>query len=466
MTPVDGPLLEDLFPQLRGSRILLISDRPVDAPAVSDVLLTAEFRCVTERPGPGDPMRTVQVVRPDLVLLDLASAGPQELALLRKLRAAAVADPFLPILVIEEGAPDRRAEALAAGADDVTAQPWVAQELLARVRNLLAMRWLYRRQRELSRQSEMLAPGSALDRESLLEAVFARADDAVLACDKDGRLRLANNAALRLGLGTIAPGQRPAVAPGRLRALDGRELTLDEDPLHRAWTGQEVVDQLVTISTPQHGVRTLLANAHPLFAGTDRHLGAVVSLHDITERHRVAEELRRGLLEDELTGLPNFVLFLVLADRAVAKTARDHQPLSLIVVTLDGVEELSDHDVAPGPVPFYPTLAALAQRLPRLLRPGDVAARYGDGFALLCGAPVYDSQARHIVHRLRVGLSRPLEVSLRRLTPHLCFGVATTYDANRSAQTLAEIARADALRGRDHTGEAAALVPDERGTGW
>jgi diguanylate cyclase (GGDEF)-like protein len=466
MTTVDGPLLGDLVPQLRGSRILLISDRPADAAAISDVLLSAEFACVTEPPGPGDPDDVLQRLRPDLVVLDLASASPGELALLRNLSAAALGRPFLPVLVTGEGVSSAKAEVLAAGADDVAPKPLVAEELLARVRNLLVMRSLHRQQRELSRQSDMPAQRSAVGHESFLEAVIAHLDEAVLACDENGRIRFANDAANRLGLGALMPGRQPALAPGRLQSPDGRELALEEDPLHRAWTGEDVVDQLVVIGTPQHGVRTLLANARPVRAAPDRHLGAVVSLHDVTEWHRLTEELRRGLLEDELTGLPNTVLFLDIANRAVAKTARDHQPLSFIVIALDGVDELSDHDATGGPLPFYPALAALAERLPRLLRPGDVAARHGDGFVLLCGAPVYDSNARHIVQRLQVGLGRPLEVSRRRVTPHLSFGMATTYDANRSAQTLIEIAVADALRGRSRGGGPESAAHEARSTGW
>jgi diguanylate cyclase (GGDEF)-like protein len=301
-----------------------------------------------------------------------------------------------------------------------------------------------------------------------LELMVNSLEEAVLACDDDGQMRFANSAAVRLGLGTPLTGQRrAALAPGRLRSAEGRELAIDEDPLHRAWAGHEVVDQELTIGTSQRGVRTLLANARPILAAPDRRLGAVVALHDITDRRRVTEELRRGLLEDELTGLPNAVLFHDLASRAVARTVRDHQPLSLIMITLDEAEEARDHDVSSGPLPFNSLLAALADRLPRLLRPGDIAARYGDGFALLCGAPVFESNARHIAERLRASLSRPLEISRGRVTPRLSVGIATTYDASLSVQGLAQIAITAARRAKTRAGsEAEGLVSKRIGPGW
>jgi diguanylate cyclase (GGDEF)-like protein len=420
----------------------VISDRPADADAISALFLAAEFSCVIETDCHRDPASVMQTLRPDLVLLDLAVAESDDLGLVRRIRAAATGEAFLPLLVAGEAASRWRAEALAAGADDIVLKPLVAEELLARVYNLLVTRWLHHQQRELSRRlPEMPARRSVPDEESFLKAMANSLEEAVLACDTDGKLRFANSAAIRWGLGPLQPGQRAALAPGRLRSTEGRELTVDEDPLRRAGSGQDVVDQELTIGTPQRGERTLLANSRSILADPGRRLGAVVVLHDITDQHRVAEELRRGLLHDELTGLPNDILFLDLADRVIARIARDHQPLLLIVITLDEMDDVRDYDVSGGPLPFSSLLAALASRLPRLLRPGDIAARYGDGFALLCLAPVDDSNAHHIVERLRAGLSLPVEISRQSVTPRLSFGIATAHDAETSAQRLIQIAR-------------------------
>jgi diguanylate cyclase (GGDEF)-like protein len=473
MTMLREQLLDQLRPQILGSRILVISDHPADAGALDDLLLAAEFRGVIETAGRRDLTAAVRTGRPDLVLLDLAACGPEDLTLVTRVRAASTDDPFVPLLVAGDDAHRWRAEALAAGADDVVLKPVVAEELLARAHNLLVTRWLYRRQTQAPRQDPTSPAGSsAPDRASFLTAMADSLEDAVIACDEDGQVCFANSAAVQLGLGSL---QRPFLAPGRVRSGEGRELALDEDPLHRAWAGHVAVDQELTIGTPERGVRTLLASARPIVAARGPALGAVVTLQDITDRRRVTDELRRGLLEDDVTGLPNAVLFLELVSQAVAMTARDHRPLSLIVITLDEVEEERDHDVSAGPLPFHPVLAALADRLPRLLRPGDIAARYGDGFALLCDAPVVESNARHIVEsnaqhiveRLRATLSRPLVIPRGRVTPHLSFGVATAYDTNISAQRLTEIAATAARHARTADGGAEGTpAPRRPGTGW
>jgi PleD family two-component response regulator len=458
--PLDEPKAE-----IHGSRILVISERRTDAAAVGDLFLATEFGGVVETADRREAIATVRAFRPDLVLLDLTAGDPEDLQLVRMVRAATSGGTFLPLLVAGHITRPWRPAVLAAGADDVVLKPLVSEELLARARNLLVTRSLYRRQAELpGHATELPAAGSAPGEEHFLKAMANSLEEAVLACDEDGQMRFVNTAAVRLGLGTL---QRATLAPGRLRSAEGRELTIDEDPLHRAWATHAAVDQELTLGTVERGVRTLLATARPIVIESHRRLGAVVALRDITDRRRVTDELRRGLLQDELTGLPNAVLFLDLAGQAVARTARDHRPLSLIVIFLAGVEEERDHDVSGGPLPFYPILAALADRLPGLLRPGDTAARFGDGFALLCDAPVVESDAHQIVDRLRASLSRPLQISRGTVTPHLRFGVATTYDANLSAQRLAEIAIASASRGTPPAdAQAGELVPERARTGW
>jgi diguanylate cyclase (GGDEF)-like protein len=457
MAMLHEQLPDGLRPQILGSRILVISERPADADALAELLLAAEFSGVIETAGLDDLPATVRDRRPDLVLLDLAGGRPEDLTLVTRVRAASADDPFLPLLVAGDGVSPWRAEALATGADDVVLKPVVSEELLARARNLLVTRWLCRRQTQDPR------PASATDRGNFLSAMADSLQDAVLAVDEHGQVCFANSAAVQLGLGSL---QRPFLAPGRVRSAEGRELPIDEDPLHRAWAGHEAVDQELTIGTPERGVRTLMASARPIVVTPDLALGAVVTLQDITERRRVTDELRRGLLKDEVTGLPNAVLFLELVSQAIAVTARDHRPLSLIVITLDDVEEERDHDVSAGPLPFYPVLAALADRLPRLLRPGDIAARYGDGFALLCDALVVESNARQIVERLRASLSRPLVISRGRVTPHLSFGVATAYDATVTAQRLTEIAVTAGRQARAPADAEQAPAPRRPGTGW
>lgn len=466
MTDVNKPLPDDVMSQVTGSRVLVLSNRTADAHAIRELLLAAHFTCDVQVPAPEDPLPVVQANRPDLILLDMAARGPEALNLLARMRSSI--DGERPILAACPAIGDWRADALAWGADDVIVKPLVAEELATRVRNLLLVRWLRRRQDECPRTSaHVQAPRRPPEEGDFTAAMLNRMEQAVIACDEQGDLVFANEAAIRLGLGTLQLGRPATLARGRLRSPDGRELTAEEDLLHRAWSGEEVSAAEVTVTTADRGMRTLVAGARPIVGAEARRWGAVVTLHDITDLRRVVEELRRGLIQDELTGLPNAALFFELANRAIATNAREHQPLALIAVTLDDVHEMSEYDASSGPQPFEATLGALGRKLPRLLRPGDVAARHGRGFLLLCRAPGADTDAQQIVERLQVGLSRPLEIARGRVEPQLGFGVAITDDAHFSAERLAEIATTAARRAQpERQAPEEVIEPPPTRTGW
>ncbi|MHB0818301.1 PAS domain S-box protein [Stutzerimonas stutzeri] len=136
-------------------------------------------------------------------------------------------------------------------------------------------------QLELDKQQEM--------NRRLLEAL----SEAVVACDAEANLTLFNNTA-RLWHGLDAQQLPPHKWPEyyHLYRADGvTPLPLDEVPLMRALRGEHIRNVEMTIVL--HGnVRHVLANADPMFASDGQQNGAVVVLHDITERKHV-EKLQR-----------------------------------------------------------------------------------------------------------------------------------------------------------------------------
>lgn len=416
---------ESLDSQIMAGRILVVTDRRPGGERVAELLVSAGFtevRTVCRAEGTdvvgGDP--------PDAVVLDL-----------------------------DEGSVERttevvgRAVALARGAPEMVTTRVDDDDLSGRLRLLLAVRFLLQRAQDLSRQlTRMRAQQDRVAQEStFLHAVVDNIEECVVACDEDGRLTFANRSAVRLGLGAAATGRVAALGGDRLRSAAGEKLPAAEDPLQRAWAGQEVVDQEVSLEVPRLGRRTFVANSRPILVDPGRRLGAVVALHDITDQRRLIEELRRGLLRDEATGLPNLALFLEVVERAAARAGRDHRPVAVLSIVVDvasATQLQSDGGVGD------PALAALGRRLPALLRPGDVAARYRDGFAVMCEAPVDEVHARLIGDRLRVGLCRPVEVAGRALVPRVSLGVRTSRGGETGAEELLQDALVAALWAKRH----------------
>ncbi|WP_031297878.1 PAS domain S-box protein [Stutzerimonas chloritidismutans] len=139
-------------------------------------------------------------------------------------------------------------------------------------------------QLELDKQQEM--------NRRLLEAL----SEAVIACDAEGNLTLFNEKAKQWH-GADAESGSPEQWATRyqlFRADGMTPLQPEEIPLRRALHGEHVINhEMVLLS--QGSPRYVLSNADPLFSSDGHPLGAVVVMHDITERKRI-ERLQREFI--------------------------------------------------------------------------------------------------------------------------------------------------------------------------
>lgn len=156
-----------------------------------------------------------------------------------------------------------------------------AEERLRRAHDELEER-VIERTAELSRE------------QTFLKAVLDNIQDGIVACDPDGMLTLFNRATCEFH--GLPAGPLPASAWASHYALyrsDGTTpLTDDEVPLIRALRGEYVRDVEMVIASRAQAPRTVLASGQLLRDASGRKLGAVVSMHDITDRkaRAVAQE--------------------------------------------------------------------------------------------------------------------------------------------------------------------------------
>ena len=109
------------------------------------------------------------------------------------------------------------------------------------------------------------------------------------------------------------------------------------------------------------------------------------SAQDVTERHRVQEELRRTALTDPLTGLGNRLLLVDRLRKSVADldgAAGGPGHVAVIAVDLDGLKRVND---TYGHATGDDLLRETARRLRSVVGDRDLVARLGgDEFVLLC----------------------------------------------------------------------------------
>ena len=145
---------------------------------------------------------------------------------------------------------------------------------------------------ELGRQSDALH--AARD---YLEAVLAHMSDGVVAFDEQGRVILCNPAAQAfLGLPHVAVPVEdwPAYAVWR-EASGGEGLDGAETPVARVRGGGTVCDRELVLAPAGARERVVVANGRPVRDRSGRARGAILALHDVTDR-QTAERLKSELV--------------------------------------------------------------------------------------------------------------------------------------------------------------------------
>ncbi|MNS28768.1 Non-motile and phage-resistance protein [compost metagenome] len=117
---------------------ILIVDDSADNRGLLVQLLEDDYR-VTEAANGAEALDSIRRERPDLVLLDLLMPVMDGFGVLERLRDAD--GPFMPVIVVTAATePELRLRALELGAHELLSKPFDSQELVVRVRNMLALK--------------------------------------------------------------------------------------------------------------------------------------------------------------------------------------------------------------------------------------------------------------------------------------------------------------------------------------
>ena len=121
------------------------------------------------------------------------------------------------------------------------------------------------------------------------------------------------------------------------------------------------------------------------FSAVGELIGYVSTVRDVSERKRHLAELERLATHDPLTGLANHRAFHERLRQEVARSRRNLEPLSLVVLDLDHFKAVNDRH---GHTIGDSVLCELAQRLNTIAREDEMIARVGgEEFAWILNAP-------------------------------------------------------------------------------
>ena len=132
-------------------KILIVDDQEANVLLLERILRGAGYDSITSTMDPSAVCGLHRENSYDLILLDLQMPGMDGFQVMEGLKEIETGD-YLPVLVIT-AQPNHKLHALKAGAKDFVSKPFELPEVLARVRNMLEVRLLYK---ELHKYNDVL----------------------------------------------------------------------------------------------------------------------------------------------------------------------------------------------------------------------------------------------------------------------------------------------------------------------
>ena len=132
--------------------------------------------------------------------------------------------------------------------------------------------------------------------QEFLKAVLENAQDGIVACDANGTVTFFNRVARKFhGKEERSLPSEDWLPDSELYHADGKTtLAKAEIPLHRALHGEVVQDVEIVICSKGGIAHSLLATARSITDAGGQKLGAVVVMHDVTERNLLELQLRQS----------------------------------------------------------------------------------------------------------------------------------------------------------------------------
>ena len=140
---------------VRDARLLVVDDRPASVLLLESILRRAGYAQLEHTTDPRQTVALYERFCPDLLLLDLHMPGMDGVAVMRELQPKVPEGQYFPILVLTaDTSREAMQQALRAGAKDFVGKPFDSTEVLLRIENLLATRFLHQRLQESNERLE------------------------------------------------------------------------------------------------------------------------------------------------------------------------------------------------------------------------------------------------------------------------------------------------------------------------
>lgn len=438
-------------------RTILIVDDVADNLRVLSRTLTEQGYQVRCAKNGSMALMGVQAASPDLILLDIKMPDMDGYEVCQKLKAA---EQTRDIPVIFLSALDDvldKVRAFDVGAVDYITKPFQIDEVLARVKNQIALQVakaeIYKLNVELEQRIRQRTVQLQITNLELQREVTERKQAEKSLQESEERFESILNslqevvwsvAAQTWELLYMNPTAEKVYGRPVSEFLDNQNLWFevihpeDSKRLERFFLTlleQGSVDIEYRILRPDGEVRWLSDRSHVVYDknGVAVRFDGIVD--DITQRKRAEEQLIHDALHDALTGLPNRALFMERVEVALKQAKRHKNYLfAVLFIDLDRFKIINDslgHRVGDQ------LLIAFAHVLKECLRTTDTIARLGgDEFTIFLDDIKDIADATRIAKRLQAKLASPFQVESHTVFTSASIGIVLSSSEYEQAADL------------------------------
>lgn len=180
------------------------------------------------------------------------------------------------------------------------------------------------------------------------------------------------------------------------------------------------------------GCRWFQCKMTPLELAGSRNI--LLSHEDITELKQAQNQIRQLAYFDNLTGLPNRILFCDRLNQALSKAERNRKMVAVLFLDLDRFKVIND---TLGHAAGDQLLQIIAQRIKNSLRAMDTVARFaGDEFVIILPDLENPDDASLIAKKLLKLLPVKVRVGDHDIFPSCSIGIALYPDDAQNSETL------------------------------
>lgn len=284
---------------------------------------------------------------------------------------------------------------------------------------------------------ERIQTKSALEQErEFLAALLENLTDGIVACDEQGTLTLFNRATREFhGMGAEPLPPAAWSEHYHLYLADGKTpMPTDDIPLFRAFRGEVVRDVEMVVAPKDAPSRNLVCNGQALISASGKKLGAVVAMHDITERKQTEQKLVQLAHFDTLTTLPNRLLFFESLQKALLHADKHQCVVSVMFLDIDRFKDVND---TLGHAVGDELLRQVGSRLVQCLRVRDTVGRLGgDEFGIILITPSGPQGAQIVAAKIGAALQPPFEIHGQEVTVTASIGIAIYPDDGLDSDVL------------------------------